>query len=478
MSHRFGPFTYDPTVGRLHGVDGEIHLRPKTFEVLGRLLDAAPALVDRDALVEAVWDGRVVSDTVLAQAISELRGVLQDDPREPTYIETVHRRGYRFIHSVDRDVDRNVDRNAEATDGPLDSTGRHSGPSMKKTLALTTLLVAVLLAVAAWWSRRDAPAHDPREVERVAFVVPRSGPVTAERWPDVLVALVRDRLEPWVETGGPAVRTLLPIERVLAVAAEAEHWRTREGRNRGADLLGVDHLLIGAMNGSNFEMVLWRRRDGAEVRLASVPFNPVPTEPVSSEPKGPSQEIASVITDTARQVASELAWPLVPQAADRPARTTCWRDWIQGSEAVVREDHQVALVHFTRAVDACPQSAALHLSRSRSLEALGRSDEALASARDALRASGRNRWQRMAHERFLAGDLDSAARHAIRRVEHAPDDGSARLTAARWLTQLSDPQQAEGLLRHRSLDVDPFFDAERKRLLEELTLERPTRPEE
>jgi tetratricopeptide (TPR) repeat protein len=53
--------------------------------------------VTKDALLDAVWGHRFVSDSVLKTAISDLRKVLGDDPRQPRYIETVSRRGYRFI---------------------------------------------------------------------------------------------------------------------------------------------------------------------------------------------------------------------------------------------------------------------------------------------------------------------------------------------------------------------------------------------
>ena len=101
MRLRFGPFIFDRALGRLSGDEGEIRLRPKTSELLGVLLERAPELVSHDELVEGVWQGRALSDAVLAQAISELRGALGDDARHPRFIETMHRRGYRFIHAYE-----------------------------------------------------------------------------------------------------------------------------------------------------------------------------------------------------------------------------------------------------------------------------------------------------------------------------------------------------------------------------------------
>jgi DNA-binding winged helix-turn-helix (wHTH) protein len=54
-------------------------------------------LVTKNALLDAVWGHRFVTESVLKSAISEVRTALADDPKQPRYIETVSRRGYRFI---------------------------------------------------------------------------------------------------------------------------------------------------------------------------------------------------------------------------------------------------------------------------------------------------------------------------------------------------------------------------------------------
>jgi len=57
-------------------------------------------LVTKNALLDSVWGHRFVSDSVLKTTVSELRAALQDDAKQPRYIETVSRRGYRFIAAV------------------------------------------------------------------------------------------------------------------------------------------------------------------------------------------------------------------------------------------------------------------------------------------------------------------------------------------------------------------------------------------
>lgn len=74
-----------------------VAVAPTPFALLCVLARQPGSLVTKDALLDAVWGHRFVSDSVLKTAISDLRKVLGDDPRHPRFIETVSRRGYRFI---------------------------------------------------------------------------------------------------------------------------------------------------------------------------------------------------------------------------------------------------------------------------------------------------------------------------------------------------------------------------------------------
>src|SRR5262245_49046637 len=73
------------------------HLRPKSFAVLRYLVAHPGRLITKDELVQAVWPDTAVSDGVLTVCLAELRKALSDTPQAPRYIETVPRRGYRWI---------------------------------------------------------------------------------------------------------------------------------------------------------------------------------------------------------------------------------------------------------------------------------------------------------------------------------------------------------------------------------------------
>ena len=100
MIYRFGPYTLDPSAYRLTRDREVIQLSPKIIDLLLYLVARQPALVSKDDLFKALWPDVAVTDNALTQAVSELRQALHDDPAKPAYIQTVARRGYRFIAPV------------------------------------------------------------------------------------------------------------------------------------------------------------------------------------------------------------------------------------------------------------------------------------------------------------------------------------------------------------------------------------------
>ena len=100
-SYRFGPFTVDAGSYRLLRGSDVIPLSPKIIDLLLYLVARQSSLVPKDELFAALWPDVAVTDNALTQAVSELRQALGDDASKPTYIQTVARRGYRFIASVE-----------------------------------------------------------------------------------------------------------------------------------------------------------------------------------------------------------------------------------------------------------------------------------------------------------------------------------------------------------------------------------------
>jgi DNA-binding winged helix-turn-helix (wHTH) protein len=95
----FGPYRFVPGDGLSR--DGRaIALPPRAIGVLSILLETPGAVVPKQAIMDAVWPDTFVTDSSLLEAVGLIREALGDDRRNPTYIQTVHRRGYRFIGTL------------------------------------------------------------------------------------------------------------------------------------------------------------------------------------------------------------------------------------------------------------------------------------------------------------------------------------------------------------------------------------------
>ena len=101
-SFYFGPFQLDPEAAELRRDAARVELRPKCLQLLQHLLENRGKLVSREVLLEEIWSDVVVGQETLSRTMTEIRQALGDDAEAPQYIETVPRRGYRFIAAVTR----------------------------------------------------------------------------------------------------------------------------------------------------------------------------------------------------------------------------------------------------------------------------------------------------------------------------------------------------------------------------------------
>src|SRR5580700_3015027 len=99
---RFGPYLADFRSGELRKSGARIRLQEKPLRVLALLAERQGQLVTREELKKHLWpdDTFVEFETGLNTAVNKLRDALSDDAGKPRYIETIPRRGYRFIAPV------------------------------------------------------------------------------------------------------------------------------------------------------------------------------------------------------------------------------------------------------------------------------------------------------------------------------------------------------------------------------------------
>ena len=149
---RFGAFDVDLRSGELHKHGIRLKLQDQPFHVLALLLEHSGDVVTREELREKLWpaDTYVDFDTGLNSAIKKLRSALSDSAEEPRYIETLPRRGYRFIAPVENGSKPSL----AAVEGPLPQVlpsepTLHPGNKRRYWIAAAAAAAATLLVVAA-----------------------------------------------------------------------------------------------------------------------------------------------------------------------------------------------------------------------------------------------------------------------------------------------------------------------------------------
>lgn len=119
-----GPFRLDdwivePQLNRVSNGKVSVRIEPKTMEVLLCLADHAGEVVSRRDLVDAVWTVEFITESTVNHAVADLRKALSDDAREPRFIETIPKRGYRLLISPGGHPQK---------EGPARRLGAHRGP--------------------------------------------------------------------------------------------------------------------------------------------------------------------------------------------------------------------------------------------------------------------------------------------------------------------------------------------------------------
>lgn len=150
--YAFGPFLLDTRERRLLRDGVAVPLTLKAFDLLQVLVQNQGHLVSKDELMRRVWPDAVVEENNLTVTISALRKALDEGPTDRQYIETVPRRGYRFVADF---------RSPQQPRAPLE-TAPGSRTARAKTLTLGAIVLAGLVVAAsvAWW-RRAPGSHAP-----------------------------------------------------------------------------------------------------------------------------------------------------------------------------------------------------------------------------------------------------------------------------------------------------------------------------
>lgn len=101
VSFRLGEWLVEPSLNRLTSGERVAHLEPRAMDLLVYLAERAGKVVGREELLDAVWQRQFVADATLSHAVAKLRRALGDDPQGARFVETIPKRGYRLVATVE-----------------------------------------------------------------------------------------------------------------------------------------------------------------------------------------------------------------------------------------------------------------------------------------------------------------------------------------------------------------------------------------
>jgi DNA-binding winged helix-turn-helix (wHTH) protein/tetratricopeptide (TPR) repeat protein len=137
---RFGRYSLHPTQGLMLG-RREVKVTRKSLAVLRLLAERSGEVVTKDEIFRHVWPDTAVSDSALTSCVQELRQVLGDSAREPRFIETLHRRGFRFLVPASQIESTRAGRVPSSSDAAV-----RSEPIVGRDRALDAMAAALALA--------------------------------------------------------------------------------------------------------------------------------------------------------------------------------------------------------------------------------------------------------------------------------------------------------------------------------------------
>jgi eukaryotic-like serine/threonine-protein kinase len=162
----FGVYELDRDAMELRKHGMLIRLQEQPFRVLAMLADRPGEIITREQLQEQIWGDTFVDfDQSLNKAVNRVREALNDDAGTPQYIETIPRRGYRFIAPVT--ATSTTEASAPATPVSLDSTGRSGQSRLHQprsrivavaALTIASVLAAIGITTVAWWKQPKKPS--------------------------------------------------------------------------------------------------------------------------------------------------------------------------------------------------------------------------------------------------------------------------------------------------------------------------------
>ena len=259
-----------------------VHIEPKIMQVLITLAERPGEVIPKEHIFQRVWAGTFVSDDVLTRSISELRRIFQDNPREPSYIQTIPKGGYRLV--------------APVSNGTVGRVGPTSRTSWQRNAWMGAMVIIVLVALGTTYVvRRAKDSVSPPKIASLA-VLP-----LANLSGDPAQDYFADGMTEQIITDLGQIGSLRVISRTSVMG----YKNTHKSLQQIAGELHVDALLEGAV-----------LRSGDQVRITTQ-LIPAPGDKVlwAKSYDGDLSDILMLQDEVAKSVASQINAQLRPHTA-------------------------------------------------------------------------------------------------------------------------------------------------------------------
>jgi TolB-like protein/DNA-binding winged helix-turn-helix (wHTH) protein/Flp pilus assembly protein TadD len=458
----FGSYRLD-AVERVLLRDGQpVTLPPKDLETLLVLVERAGHIVEKEELLEKVWPGVFVEEGNLARHIFNLRQVLGENPDGRKYIETIPKRGYRFVAAVQEDPEATAPYST-VQDSEQAQTTVHFG--QKRSLWMWPLALAVLAVTGILIARHFWPQRNPSPQRAMLAVLPfinLSGDAHEDYFADGLTEEMIAQLG-----------QLQPAQLgVIARTSTARYKDTKETVAQIARELGVGYLLEGSV-----------RRGGDRVRVTAQLIQAGEQTHLWAETyERPLADVLSIQREIAEKITHSLSIQLLPAATSVSANSRLnvesYDKYLLGLHELgedTRESVNRAIQYFQEAIALDPKDARLYAALAAAYDAAttyySSPAEVMPRAKEAaLRAVELDPTLGSAHVRlgyvrlFFDWDWPAAEREYRRALEINPSLPEAQLGYANYLATLGHFDEAVSRVQQAYL-FDPLALESRKEAL-------------
>jgi TolB-like protein/DNA-binding winged helix-turn-helix (wHTH) protein len=448
--YRFERFRVDDVEFRLSADDQSVALEPKALRVLLYLVENRNRLVRKGELLDQVWEDANVAESTLTRSIGLLRKALDDDSRNPRYIETVPTAGYRFICRVD--VSDGTGEAMPEGEIPAPGVGAPTASNSKSgrraaQVALLSGCVVLLVLAAGWMIERRMHAASRIRSLAVLPLDNLSGDPGQEYFADGMTDELITQL------------ARIPNLRVVSRTSAMQEKGAHKPLQQIAQELNVDAIVEGSIV-----------RAGDKVRITAQLIDTRDDRHLWAQSfEGSMSDLLSLQDSVANEVASHAKVTMAPaeNSEARNASPAAYDAYLRGRYFLDRRDVLKSAGYFEQAISIDPNYAFAYSGLANALESKSALEvaapeevmpQAIAAAEHAIAldpADGEAYSALGAIDSTYLLDWKNAERNLLRGIELSPNDSMAEMHYAVYLDAMDRPEDAVMHMR-RALALDPL----------------------